>query len=199
VGNKGNKYCSPKCKGEHRKKNSPTYIVNCTECGKEINVKAISNNGVYSCSKECRDKHRKKHWGYDKKCVVCGNNFKTPIKSQRACSNLCEGSIRSQQARERNGDSFPNQRARVEYKRRQRKIKTLVEKVELNRLIVRDKGICQLCGELVDLRVHYNHHLAPTNDHIIPLALGGETSYENCQLAHRGCNSRKSHFVKGGE
>ena len=30
-----------------------------------------------------------------------------------------------------------------------------------------------------------------TVDHIIPRAMGGATTYENCQLAHKECNYRK--------
>ena len=30
-----------------------------------------------------------------------------------------------------------------------------------------------------------------TVDHIIPRAMGGSTTYENCQLAHKACNFRK--------
>ena len=198
IGNKHNKFCSSECRGEHTKNNlDKPFKLKCAQCG---GMFSSAKDDAKFCSNKCRRRNRYENKKIKGICVVCGNEFETSYKEQKSCSVKCEGQRRRQDAKERNTDSFPNGRARVEYKRRQRKIKTMVEKVELNRLIVRDKGICQLCGELVDLRVHYNHHLAPTNDHIIPLALGGETSYENCQLAHRGCNSRKSHFVlKGGE
>jgi 5-methylcytosine-specific restriction endonuclease McrA len=36
------------------------------------------------------------------------------------------------------------------------------------------------------------HRRAPTVDHIVPLANGGHDVRVNVQLAHFGCNSRKS-------
>ena len=34
--------------------------------------------------------------------------------------------------------------------------------------------------------------MAPTIDHIVPISLGGEHSYANCQAVHFMCNSKKS-------
>lgn len=53
-------------------------------------------------------------------------------------------------------------------------------------VLERDDGVCGICGEDVD---PFDFHV----DHIIPCAQGGEHSYENVQLAHPGCNTKKSH------
>lgn len=64
--------------------------------------------------------------------------------------------------------------------------------VTLERVIKRDGGICQLCGKPVDTtsagraRLYY-----PSIDHIIPLSKGGGHTWNNVQLAHMICNSRK--------
>ena len=64
--------------------------------------------------------------------------------------------------------------------------------VTLKRVIKRDGGICQLCGKTVDttsagrVRLYY-----PSIDHIIPLSKGGGHTWNNVQLAHMICNSRK--------
>lgn len=66
--------------------------------------------------------------------------------------------------------------------------------ISLNKLRVRDKDICQICGELVDDKDFIGKHIGkryPTLDHIIPLSKGGTHSWRNIQLAHMGCNSRK--------
>lgn len=63
----------------------------------------------------------------------------------------------------------------------------------------RDNGICYLCGkpcdwndyEVRDGVIIYNNNY-PSRDHIIPKSLGGENTWENIRLAHRGCNARKS-------
>ena len=69
--------------------------------------------------------------------------------------------------------------------KRARKREAFVEKVEYAVLYERDKGICQLCHKPITKRIG-------TIDHITPLALGGEHSYRNCQLACRTCNFKKS-------
>jgi 5-methylcytosine-specific restriction endonuclease McrA len=51
-------------------------------------------------------------------------------------------------------------------------------------------GICWICGEDVP----------PSRyeiDHVIPLAAGGEHSYENVRLAHTACNRRTSRQGRG--
>lgn len=47
----------------------------------------------------------------------------------------------------------------------------------------RDRGICGICGR----KVRGDWHA----DHIVPWAFGGETSVDNGQVAHPGCNQRK--------
>ena len=71
-----------------------------------------------------------------------------------------------------------------------------IEDVKIETLIERDKGICQICHEAVDLKALYYEPLAATNDHIIPLSKGGEHSYANCRLAHRQCNTLKSDRIE---
>lgn len=53
------------------------------------------------------------------------------------------------------------------------------------RLIAKHGMVCALCSKPIESE----HEL--TVDHIIPRAMGGATTYENCQLAHKECNLRK--------
>jgi 5-methylcytosine-specific restriction endonuclease McrA len=62
------------------------------------------------------------------------------------------------------------------------------EYVDLDVLYQRDKGICQIC---------YKKCLRKdaSGDHVIPLSLGGSTSYQNMVLAHLACNRAKGNRV----
>ena len=54
----------------------------------------------------------------------------------------------------------------------------------------RDGWICQLCADPVDPYERRRRWRASL-DHIVPLSKGGSHTYDNVQLAHAGCNSRK--------
>lgn len=51
-------------------------------------------------------------------------------------------------------------------------------------ILRRDKFVCQYCGDS-----------GYTIDHIWPQSLGGETTWENCVVACRDCNLKKSNMV----
>jgi 5-methylcytosine-specific restriction endonuclease McrA len=74
--------------------------------------------------------------------------------------------------------------AAAQHRRRARKLKAFVEDVDLAVVFTRDKGICGICSLPVDPD---NWHL----DHVVPLARGGEHSYENTQVSHPSCNQQK--------
>ena len=67
---------------------------------------------------------------------------------------------------------------------RARKCAAFVEPVSRRKCWERDKGICQICRKPVAFE---KMHL----DHKIPLARGGQHSYENCQTACARCNCAK--------
>lgn len=72
--------------------------------------------------------------------------------------------------------------------------------VTLPKLIRRDGLRCAICGEMCDPDDHswtkYFGALSPTIDHIIPLAKGGGHTWDNVQIAHMICNSKKGSGVK---
>jgi len=91
------------------------------------------------------------------------------------------------QERERRRNN-PEVRAKLNAQRAARRARdkgaTVIELVYLDVLYIRDKGICQICGEPCMREV-------ATSDHMIALCNGGEHSYANCRLAHSLCNSQK--------
>jgi 5-methylcytosine-specific restriction endonuclease McrA len=71
-----------------------------------------------------------------------------------------------------------------EAKRRARKLALPYEDVDPRVVFKRDKGVCGICGELVDPS---DWHL----DHVIPLVQGGPHTYANVQTTHPFCNLSK--------
>jgi 5-methylcytosine-specific restriction endonuclease McrA len=86
-------------------------------------------------------------------------------------------------------DKGKAQRLKDKTKRRARLI--IAESILTADIIKRDGGLCQICGEPVEMSSNYCSALYPTLDHIIPVSKGGPHTKDNVQLAHRLCNLRK--------
>ena len=86
-----------------------------------------------------------------------------------------------------------------EYKRQSRMKGKIKDKdIEIHKLAKRDGDVCWLCGQLVDWNDYkiikgqkQSGNYYPSIDHVVPVALGGEHSWDNVKLAHRICNSYK--------
>jgi 5-methylcytosine-specific restriction endonuclease McrA len=163
----------------------------CSECGTPCNG---THNSL--CSPECRAKRKQAalrraddkqrasalaiNQSIEKECEWCGSKFSgiSHMGKRYFCSSRC-----GQKATRRKHDGA---------KRAQ-----FVEPVSIGYLIARDAGRCQLCGRAVRTDCQVPHPLAPTMDHIVPLAGGGDHSKANTQLAHFQCNSVKSNAAGG--
>lgn len=73
--------------------------------------------------------------------------------------------------------------------------------ITLQRLIKRDGLKCCICGGECDLNDHeWAENFGPTYptiDHIIPMAQGGSHTWDNVQIAHAICNSKKGKSLEG--
>lgn len=208
------KYCSRSCEHKYKyqarrklkppeqkylKEERKITLLICVECG--AMYESRGGRSKY-CNVFCKRKaEQKRRQIYINTCIQCNQPFETKNEATKFCSATCVGEFQRLEAIEKNYYSiprhiFPNKGARREYRRRKRIRDNWVEDVKIEVLIDRDKSICQLCFEPVDLDVDYLHPLAPTNDHIIPVSLGGEHSYANCQLAHRKCNTKKNNRIE---
>ena len=67
-----------------------------------------------------------------------------------------------------------------------------VEHVDRRRVFDRDDWMCRLCHEPVHREAEVPHPLAPTIDHVVPLARGGTHEMANVQTAHFECNRLKA-------
>jgi 5-methylcytosine-specific restriction endonuclease McrA len=72
-----------------------------------------------------------------------------------------------------------------------------VEEVTLDYLFQRDKGLCKLCGDKLNMATKWPHAKTATRDHIIPLSKGGTHERNNLQLACAKCNIAKQNRSQG--
>lgn len=69
------------------------------------------------------------------------------------------------------------------------------EKIDFQAIVKRDGGCCVLCGFPVPLAAKPGSALRGTCEHFLPVTRGGVTSYANCGLSHRSCNSSKGQLT----
>lgn len=63
----------------------------------------------------------------------------------------------------------------------------------------RDRYLCHICGKKVRRKAQVPHPMAPTLDHLVPLALGGTHEPANVATAHFMCNSIKGDRLGGDQ
>lgn len=181
----------------------------CAECGQRFWRSRQSGPAPTYCSFECRRapyqrrilaearddtrrRREKRNRSRTRVCPECGTEFvwKSTNPDQIYCSRECVwpnlvGGFKKQMP-----DSEAKRRERERSKRRRRKVRG--NSIDREEIFERDGWICQLCGEPVDPALQFPDPGSSSLDHICPLALGGKHVRENVQLAHYGCNSRKS-------
>lgn len=115
------------------------------------------------------------------KCPVCGTETNRP---KYCCPDCAKKSSNKQR----------DHRRRMKIKAR-----LIDNDITVEGLYRRDSGVCYLCGgrcNLEDYTVRDGAFVAgdwyPSIDHVVPLAKGGEHSWNNVRLAHRRCNTLKS-------
>ena len=177
----------------------------CSFCHK---IFATNNLRIKYCSDECRanqSARAKTEWrsGNLKEamgekleagpytCKWCGIAFyaKYGTKKRKYCGDNCAKAARNN---------------RVAFYARIRHQKTRVlcangtyrDPISLRRLYLRDGGVCQICFKKVEWGLKTNgaggnDHLSATRDHIIPIACGGDHTWENVRLAHFICNCNR--------
>jgi hypothetical protein len=126
--------------------------------------------------KRAAREHRTNRRWVQGRCRRCGDDFLVQNRGPSLaafCSDICA---------KRDANS----------RRRAIEAAAYVELVHRHKVFERDQWTCQLCGDPVLPDAEVPHPLAPTIDHIVPLAKGGTHEASNVQLAHFLCNSTKS-------
>jgi 5-methylcytosine-specific restriction endonuclease McrA len=96
--------------------------------------------------------------------------------------------VARQRERYNSDPSYQARRKAIKIRRKRALAGVAVTTVDRERVAARDGWRCGICGGLVTRETW-------SLDHIVPLSKGGEHTYENVQLAHLGCNSRKGNRI----
>lgn len=108
-------------------------------------------------------------------CKNCAEIIRSGWKNKIYCDNTCARMFRETKKRVLEIKKFdkisaPNIVARIYY---------------------RDKGLCGICKEPIDLRLQYPDRQCLSIDHIVPVSLGGTNLQSNLQPSHLICNSKR--------
>ncbi|WP_420093170.1 HNH endonuclease [Mycolicibacterium sphagni] len=112
-------------------------------------------------------------------CVICDGSFIYASRWRRTCSDECAERL------EENG------RRAARARRRARLRDAFVSSVSPIEIFKRDHYWCYLCNRRTSDDAKVPDPLAPTIDHVIPLAKGGAHEPGNCRTACFECNVRK--------
>ena len=191
-----NRFCSRECankakrivtqsrRAQFKKIHITTMTRSCDYCGSDF----VAKNGANRfCCQECRrlgileEQHAQNEANFiaeERVCPHCGKSFRTTLQAQdkQYCSEWCRN--RAQHTRQKEV-------------RRQLMGQAFVEPVGLIKTYNAYKGYCAICGLPVPATTDPSNQWAATVDHITPLSRGGLHCRDNCQLAHRMCNSVK--------
>ena len=181
------RFCSQSCAGLYGDKPSkPKPIIktkrkfNCIVCN--VEYESQSNRSKF-CSYKCRYAYQVEHQPvYDKRCIECGKHYSTTRMKSKYCSKKCCKTFNYR----------VNETRRREQLRKNGKIDW---DISIERLMKRDKNLCYLCGDKVNINLDYNDDYYPNIEHVIPVSKGGTHTWDNVKLSHRICNMEKSDKV----
>ena len=133
-----------------------------------------------------------------KECRYCGKKFISEGLNIYFCSDECK----EQQKRQQQRQYEYNSRIKQQYKELDRIDDYIDKDISLDKVMKRDKGICYLCHNPVNINDYYTvkgtivcGNSYPSIDHIQPISKGGKHIWNNVALAHRNCNSSKSNKI----
>lgn len=175
-------FCSRECTFSYKTKHRAITIKKasqqktCSRCGKPFESNKPNRR---FCSKECREyRIPKDPITYVRQCKECGKQFDTSSHGIGFCSDQCRRKYRNRYDYVRS-DKRLTQNGRRDYS------------ITLARLYLRDKGVCYLCGQQVNMDANPNANDYGSIDHVTPVSKGGQHTWGNVRLAHRKCNMAK--------
>lgn len=131
-------------------------------------------------------------------CEICGNEYTMRTRMKKEGLKYCSdnGCCSTECAKKRTRKKRKASGYLDGHRHRARRYGCEYDgSVTLKRLIKRDGLRCAICGEMCDPDDHswteYSGPMCPTIDHIIPMSKGGGHTWDNVQVAHAICNSKK--------
>lgn len=180
----------------------------CDQCGSDFRT---GKNGKHRyCSTECQvasvaaRREARRVAELTRPCQRCGSAVSHTQRSDaKYCSVTCQqavwyeandemlkarAGVWKKSNREMAKDSDHRRRALVRGNR--------VGRISYDEVWVRDKGMCWICGEMVDPDLPFPDPRSRSIDHIIPIVAGGAHAMDNVALSHLRCNiSKKSKIL----
>lgn len=181
------KYCSDKCRIDHRSRRQTNV---CEVCYRFFKT---GNGTAQTCSKRCRVLFHSRIGASPRTCLVCGDSFEVDryhATQAKYCSVRC---------RERSANKLKNAyRSNWHRQRRIREQESEVEKINPFVVFDRDNWICWLCNTPCDRDASHPQPLAATVDHVVPVSKGGLHRLGNLRCAHAECNTRRGNRDPAG-
>lgn len=91
-------FCGLSCAAKYRRSlvGNPAqrerFLINCGECGREIERRRCEILSVNYCSRSCRSRYQTKHDAYPRTCIICEKQFTTTRtwrNKAKFCSTKC--------------------------------------------------------------------------------------------------------------
>jgi hypothetical protein len=181
-------YCGRECAFASRtqrkaaEKASPRYRVCATCGGAPVEGRNRVCGGCKAAAKEVA-RNALKIPRQRKPCLDCGTEIFGTAGKKR-CKTCARRRSIHQQA-EKHGRT-------KKHRHRARRYGVAYHPVSPAKVFSRDGWRCQMCGGKTPSRLRgTNDPRAPEMDHRIPMAMGGDHTYENVQCSCRACNIRK--------
>jgi 5-methylcytosine-specific restriction endonuclease McrA len=127
-------------------------------------------------------------------CIQCGLRFLAASTRQGICSDECRRTRICEQIKTGYHDGrYRDQLLAAAHNRRARMLAmTDTESISLTVVAERDKWTCGICHKPVPTQTPKDDRSQMASlDHVIPVAKGGQHTYDNIQLAHYRCNLSK--------
>jgi hypothetical protein len=172
------------CEHCHRPRHAPPNgeicdlpLASCRCCRTVFVARGRTTCGRVRCYHRLRYSKRQDH-----QCDTCGALIVYAFgRPRRWCSDQCE----------RQSPEFKAAQQRAKRARRATKRGAKHESYDPREIFERDGYRCQLCGGKLHRTAKVPHPKAPTIDHIVPLAKGGDDIRANVHAAHFICNALK--------
>lgn len=179
---------------------STVRICRCDECGSLFVARGQRRK---TCGQACRaDRAYRMTYGRPRgslQCRCCGETLPVDAyRTARFCSPACRRAGKSLSRAKARARAIGAARPMRSHRDRVRAFGGEYEFVDTRVVYERDRWVCQLCGESVGPLVKYPDPRSASLDHVLPLARGGDHTYDNVQLAHLSCNVRKGADVVEG-